>query len=144
MDRPSLASQKTVDTPIGGTGQGPTGSGTWSLVTALAVDDNLNYTELSSTCDTNVSRCALVLGQGNLSIEQPGFPVLAVCTPSRFRFGMKRDTPVGPTPSPAPTSSPSGATTYIVAVDIGWFSLSVIPLSGAATTAMETGPSARS
>jgi len=107
------------------------------ISSALAVDDNLNYSELSSTCNPSIFAAPWYWAQQDLSVYQPEFPVLAICTPGHSHWftspGTGRvDAPVG-TPTPTPTASP--ASTYIIAVDIGWFSLTVTPISGAATVA---------
>lgn len=125
QDRPSLASRPVrIDSPVGGTGVGPTGSGYYTLVTSLAVDDNLNFSEWSQNCDPSIFAAPWYWAQDNIGINQPPYPVLSVCTPGRGDNALTPD---------APTSAP--ASTYIIAINIGWFTLGVTPLSGPATEA---------
>jgi hypothetical protein len=137
QQRPSLTAQSgtaRVDSPVGGTGVGPTGSGYYTLVTLLAVDDNLNYSELGSRCDASIFDAPWYWAQGNISITQPEFPVLSVCDASTSHWFAAPGTAHIDSPVSSPTATPSSSSgTYIIAVDIGWFSLAVTPLSGAAT-----------
>ena len=138
QNRPSLSTKPTrIDSPVGGTGSGPSGPGYYTLVTSLSVDDNLNYTETNKYCDPNVFDAPWYWAQSNLAITQPEYPVLFVCTPGNYSVfaqtgTVRPDGPAAPSPTATPTSG-SAAGTYIVAIDIGWFSLSITPLSGAAT-----------
>ena len=145
QQRPSLAdpSLKTGGRIAQNSGRGSKGS--FTIVTSLTVDDSGAFAEWSTTCKPSIFEAPWYWAEGDFSLPVADSTTLAVCTASSrsgwgddavTRMNSPQITPTPPaTPSPTPSPTPAGTPTNldIVKVDIGWWSLSVKPVSGAAT-----------
>lgn len=148
-DRPSLRTARSgAFTPMDGRHD----HAHYKLVTSLQIDDQGNFSEWTSQCDKSLWDAPWYWADSTFSLPVASSTVLAVCTKGEGDDGgmhsMARPgitptpspTPVptatpSPTPTPVPTATPTVTDLYIVKLDIGWWDVTVTPISGPATEA---------